>query len=129
MNTKAKGINAERDLIHKFWGTGVWTAIRVAGSGSQRYPSPDVLAGNKLRKLAIECKVSGDDKKYFSKDDIKQLKDYCALFGAEPWIAVRLDGGEWHFLTLEDIQETEKGYVISSEIASRKGLLFEELIK
>jgi Holliday junction resolvase len=129
MNTKAKGINAERDLIHKFWSTGTWVALRTAGSGSMRYPSPDILAGNKLRKIAIECKVTGEDKKYLTKDDIAQLKEFCDNFGAEPWIGVRLDGGSWHFLTLEDLDETEKGYVISSEIASRKGLLFEELIK
>ena len=129
MNTKAKGINAERDLVHKFWATQEWTAIRVAGSGSSRYPSPDVIAGNRLRKLAIECKVSSEDKKYFSYDEIDQLKQYCDLFGAEPWIAIRLNRSSWHFLTLEDIEKTNNGYVISSEIASRRGLLFEELIK
>lgn len=128
MNVKNKGINAERDLIHKFWSKG-WAAIRVAGSGSSRYPNPDVLAGNRIRKLAVECKVTGEEKKYLGKDDVKQLKDFCSIFGAEPWIGIRLHEGSWHFLTLEDLEETKKGYVISSEIASRKGLLFEELVK
>lgn len=128
MSQKSKGINAERDLIHKFWSAG-WASIRVAGSGSSKYPDPDILAGNRLRKLAIECKVSGEDKKYLSKEDIRQLKEFCSIFGAEPWIGVRLSGEKWHFLTLEDLEETKKGYVISSETAARKGLLFEELIQ
>ena len=53
MSRKSKGINAERDLIHKFWGTGKWSAVRIAGSGSMKYPSADILATNKLRTLAI----------------------------------------------------------------------------
>ena len=32
MSRKGKGINAERDLIHKFWGNS-WAAVRVAGLG------------------------------------------------------------------------------------------------
>ena len=56
MSRKSKGINAERSLIHKFWAHN-WAAIRVAGSGSSKYPSPDVLAGNNLRKLAIEFQI------------------------------------------------------------------------
>src|SRR3989338_129829 len=109
MNPKAKGTNAERELVHLFWSKG-WACIRVAGSGSMKYPNPDVLAGNRLRRVAVECKVTGEDKKYLSKEDINQLKEFCNIFGAEPWIGVRLEGGEWHFLTLEDLEETEKGY-------------------
>ena len=128
MKSKSKGINAERELIHLFWGKG-WASIRVAGSGASKYPNPDIIASNRLRKIAIECKTTGKDKKYLSKGDINQLKEFCNAFGAEPWIGVRLSGGKWHFLTLEDLEQTEKGYLISSPIASRKGLLFEELIK
>lgn len=127
MNIKFKGTNAERELVHLFW-KNEWAAIRVAGSGSMKYPNPDVLAGNRLRKIAVECKVTGDERKYLSKDDIAQLKEFCGRFGAEPWIGVKLNKKEWHFLTLEDLEKTEKGYVISSDIAARKGLLFGELI-
>ena len=67
MSLKSKGINGERELIHKFWNTNSWAAVRVAGSGSMKYPSADILASNKLRKLAIECKVIKEHKKYFEK--------------------------------------------------------------
>ena len=33
VSKKSKGISAERELIHKFWGTG-WAAVRVAGRGA-----------------------------------------------------------------------------------------------
>jgi len=75
MSRKSKGISAERDLLHKFWAAG-WACLRAAGSGSMKYPCVDLIAGNKLRKLAIECKTSKNTIKYFSKEDIDQLKAF-----------------------------------------------------
>jgi len=128
MSRKSKGINAERDLIHKFWASG-WSAVRVAGSGSSRYPSPDILAGNNLRKFAIECKTSKDDSRYLTKDEVKELQIFSKMFGAESWIAVKFDRMEWHFLSLEDLKETENSFVVSKTIIQNKGLLLEEVIK
>lgn len=127
MNTKAKGSNAERELISLFWENG-YAAMRAAGSGSTRFPSPDLIAGNRIRTLAIECKASKELKKYLNQDDIEQLKNFSTAFGAEPWIAVRFNVLKWYFLTLEDLESTPKGYVITIENAKNKGLLFEELI-
>ena len=59
MSRKSVGINAERELIHLFWSSG-WSAVRIAGSGSSHYPSPDLIASNIARKLAIEAKVTKD---------------------------------------------------------------------
>jgi holliday junction resolvase Hjr len=128
VSRKSKGINAERDLIHKFWAVG-WAAIRVAGSGSMSYPCPDVLAGNNIRKLAIESKASKDKLRYIEKTQINELKEFSAIFGAEPWIAIKFDKMDWHFLTLEDIKETRNNYVVTEEIVKNKGLLLEEVIK
>ena len=46
MSRKSKGINAERELIRLFEDTNKWSACRVAGSGSSRYPSPDIIAAS-----------------------------------------------------------------------------------
>jgi len=128
MSLKSKGINAERDLIHKFWATKNWSAIRIAGSGSMVYPSADILASNKLRKLAIECKTCIEKSKYLPKEDVEQLKQFSDIFGAEPWIAIKFKGHEWYFVSLEDMQETDKNYLINTDIAKNSGLLFEEMI-
>ncbi|MBI4440263.1 Holliday junction resolvase [Candidatus Woesearchaeota archaeon] len=128
MSRKSKGINAERDVIHKFWGTGTWSALRVAGSGSMKYPSPDILASNKLRRLAIECKTCGDDKKYIPEEDIRQLEEFISFFGGEPWIAIKFDRMGWYFLSLEDMERSDRSYIISKELAKSKGLSFEELV-
>lgn len=126
MSRKSKGIDAERELVHLF-NENLWGAIRVAGSGSSRFPSPDILAGNKVRRLAIECKTSKKPVKYLTKEEIGQLMVFSDMFGAEAWVAVRFR--EWYFLSVGDITKTEKSYVITLEEARQKGLLFEELVR
>ena len=128
MSVKTKGSNAERELLHMFWSRG-FACIRSAGSGSMKYPGPDLIASNKVRKLAVECKSTKNNKQYLDKHDIEQLKEFCEIFGAEPWFAVKFSMMEWLFLSFEDIEKTEKGYVIDSKVAERRGLLIDELIK
>ena len=128
MSRKSKGINAERELIHRFWNNG-WSACRVAGSGSTKYPAPDIIAGNNVRKIALECKATKDVRQRFTKKEIEELKTFSEMFGAEPWAGVRFDRLEWYFLTLEDLNETEEGYSVSLKCAKNKGFLFDELIR
>lgn len=127
INKKAKGSNFERDLIHSFFANG-WVAMRSAGSGSMQYPSPDILAGNNLRRLAIECKAVNDTKKYFTKKEIDDLVYFANKFGAEAWVAVRFDRIDWFFLNIEDLELKDKSYFVDVIIAKRKGLDFNTLI-
>jgi len=127
MDRKRKGTNAERELVHRFWKVG-WACVRVAGSGSNRYPSPDLLAGRGDRRLVIECKTSCTDSIYLSKQEVAELSFFSKSFGAEPWIAVKLHA-EWYFLSLDDLKESEKSFGISVQLAKDKGFLFEELLK
>ena len=128
MSLKSKGINAERELVHKFWSVN-WACLRIAGSGSSRYPSPDILVGNKLRRLAIECKVTKEQKKYFEKNSVEALRKFADVFGAEPWVAIKFKGSDWLFVSTNDLDEKGRTFVIDKESAQRKGLLFEELVK
>ena len=128
MSRKSKGIGAERELIHLFWGTGNWAAIRVAGSGAIKYPVPDVLAANNLRKLAIECKSTKSGQQHVDKDQVDGLAEFAQKFGTEPWVGVRYDHIGWRFFSLEDLKTTGKGYSANFSHAEVKGLTFEELI-
>ena len=127
MSKKSKGIQAERELVHKFNNKN-WSCVRVAGSGSSKYPSPDLLTGNGLRRLAIECKTCKDSSRYVEEDAIRQLKEFSDLFGAEPWIAVKFDRKDWLFLSLDDLEKTGKNYLIDVQTAEKKGLLLDEFI-
>lgn len=126
MNTKAKGTNAERELVHMFWNAN-FACFRAAGSGSIKYPCPDLIAGNNIRKLALEVKISGKEYQHLSKKEIDDLSEFSKMFGAEPWIAVKFK--DWHFLTLEDINQTGSNFSVTKETAELKGLSFNDLIK
>jgi holliday junction resolvase Hjr len=128
MGQKQKGTNAERELVHKFWETGSWVAHRIAGSGSSKYPSPDIIASNILRKMAIECKATKSSSVYIPKDEVQALITFSKMFGAEPWVAVRFARKDWLFITTEDLHETESSYAVTEELARMKGLLFEEVV-
>jgi len=126
--SKIKGTKAERDILELFWKTGSWAAIRAPGSGSARFPSPDILAGNAHRKIAIECKSTQKKAQYLSKREIKQLQEFSTLFNAEPWIAVKFGRKGFFFLPIEDLKETDKFLVFTLAMAERKGLRFDDLI-
>ncbi|HLC51918.1 MAG TPA: Holliday junction resolvase Hjc [Candidatus Nanoarchaeia archaeon] len=128
MNTKAKGSKGERELI-KFFNENGWSAIRSAGSGSSRYPAPDILAGNALRRLAIECKVTKDHKKYFQSAEIEQLRTFSRMFGAEGWVGIKFGREQWYFLILEDLHDTGGHWMASLESAKRRGLTMLELME
>ena len=127
MNTKAKGTGAERELVKLLWQNN-WAAIRVAGSGSSRYPSPDILAGKGKRKIAIESKITKTTRQYFSKKEIEELNEFSTIFGAEPWVGIKFKNKHWKFLTLEDLKDTGAQFGVTSTTAELKGLSFEEVI-
>ena len=129
MSSKKKGINAEREVIHLFWQTGKWAAIRISGSGSSRYPSADIIASNVKRKLVIEVKTTKDQNKYFTQEEIDQFLEFSRLFGAEPWLAIKFKANPWFFLKIDDLSQSGKHWVISSQNAKEKGKTFESVIK
>ena len=127
MNAKAKGSNAERELIHMFWGN-KWAALRVAGSGSMAYPCPDIIASNATRTLAIECKSSGDLNRHLQKGQVDDLVSFAKMFGAEPWIGARFNDMKWAFFSPDDLKKTGTGFSVSVRMVKEKGLTFEQLI-
>lgn len=126
MGNKSKGSNAERELLHMFWGKGL-ACLRSAGSGSMKYPGPDLLVGNLTRRMSIECKTTKTNKVYLTEHDLRQLKEFSSIFDARPWFAVKFFRKDWLFVSIEDLEKTPTGYVIDSKIAKLRGLSFEEL--
>ena len=127
MSKKSIGNKAERELIHMFWDKG-WAAFRAAGSGSSRFPCPDLIAGNSLKKIAIEVKYISNNSKYFSKKEINDLKYFSYIFGCEPWIGIKFKTNGWFFFSIEDLKQTNLGFSISFKDTKLKGFSFEELI-
>ena len=106
--SKKKGTRAERELIHMFFNSNEWMAVRAAGSGSVPLPCPDLIAGNGKRRLAIECKALSEPKKYFKEKEIQELIEFSEKFGAEAWIGIRFDKIGWFFLEPNKLQKSKK---------------------
>ncbi len=127
---KSKGSRTERELVHLFNDSGLWAAIRIAGSGLTKDPNPDVLAGNTKRYLAIECKSLKGNTKYLEEEEIKQIINFALKFGAEPWIGIRFNNQGWYFLKPKHLEKTKSNYYsVSLLLAKKKGLSFKDLIK
>ena len=124
MNKKGKGSNAERELLHIFWRNN-WACTRCAGSGSMRYDSPDLIAGNHEKKICIECKSTKSKIQYFTKEEIFSLRSFSHLFGAEAYVAIKFNGKPWIFKKANQLTETDKFFSIKFEDDSMN---FEELI-
>mgnify|MGYP000510083886 CR=1 FL=1 len=101
INTKSKGSKAERELIHLFWKNN-WAALRSAGSGSTKYPSPDILASNNIRKIAIEAKSVKNNYIYINKKQIFELIEFSRMFGCEYYIGAKFEKKGWYFLSIDD---------------------------
>jgi Holliday junction resolvase len=112
--SKNKGIRFERELIHKLWQNG-FAAMRSAGSGATSYPMPDIVAGNGRRWVAIEVKMRASLPLYLSEQEVKDLVMFSNLFGAEPFIAVKIPRNDWKFFHLAQLKETKKGYAVDRE--------------
>ncbi|MHC1625635.1 MAG: Holliday junction resolvase Hjc, partial [Methermicoccaceae archaeon] len=83
---KKKGTRVERELIDLLWSMG-YAAVRVAGSGSSSYPSPDILAGRDGRRYAIEVKMRTTLPVYIEEEQVNNLVRFSDVFGAVPCIA------------------------------------------
>lgn len=128
MKTKAKGSNAERELLHMLWDTG-WAVIRAAGSGSIPLPSPDLIAGKAGRTLMIECKVTASSIQYFDIIEIQELEECAKRFGAEPWVAVKFNREGWYFVPTTNLENTPQAKRVAKEHAKIVGFTFEEMTK
>jgi len=125
--SKQKGSNAEREVIHLFWKTKEWTAVRVAGSGSMKYPAPDILAHKPGLCLAIECKATKAAHQYLEHREIDELKEFASRSGARPLVAIRFDRTPWLFVDVADLDKTQGYYGISKVKAQLRGISFEDL--
>lgn len=128
-NKKAKGTQAENELIHKFWETNNWVCVRVAGSGSTKYPSPDLLASRGDRKIVMEVKTVSAVKKYFTGQEIRDLEYFAQKFGAESWVGIKFQDNQWFFTTTSELNQTaSENYSISLIEMKKTGFNFEEML-
>ncbi len=112
---KNKGTKFERELIHILWENG-FAAIRAAGSGATTYPCPDILASNGKIVLAFEVKARVSLPLYLTEQKVKELVMFSNLFGAKPYIALKVSRRGWRFIEVSRLIKTPKGYKVDEEL-------------
>jgi len=115
---KEKGTRVERELINLLWDNG-FAAVRVAGSGSASFPCPDVVASNGKVVLAFEVKTRSKLPMYLTYQEVKELVMFSNLFGAKPYIALKIPRREWYFIEIDVLVKTSKGFRVDEEVVSR----------
>jgi len=111
IDVKVKGERFERELVNMFWDEG-FAATRIPASGSMSYPSPDIIAGNGKRYLAIEVKMRSNLPVYIPKQDIDNLIRFSERFGAEPYVAIKIKKMGWRFFKVDQLKETRGGFKV-----------------
>ncbi len=121
-----KGANAERELIKVLDGRG-FAVLRVAGSGVNPIPSPDVVALKGGKIFAVECKARKGD---YLAIPIKNMVDeinWSRVAGAEFFVGWKVPHKGWFFLKPEQFRITDKNYMVSLEEVLRVGKKLEEI--
>jgi len=128
-SNKAKGSNAERELLRLFTQQG-WRAVRVAGSGVHEDSPCDLLAGKIGRKgFTIEAKSSKQNRIYITKSQIEDFILFSSVIGLKPAIAVRFNYEGWLFLDPSHLENSGKNWVVSRNLAKSKGLKFSQFFE
>ena len=108
------------------WENG-FAAVRSPGSGAISYPMPDIVAGNGKKFIAIEVKMRKTLPLYLTEQEIKDLVMFSNLFGAEPFVGIKIPRNDWKFVKISQLKETKKGYKIDKEVY-HLAMDFDELI-
>ncbi len=118
MSRKSRGCDYERKLVNYLFNNGYW-AVRVAGSGSNKHPSPDIIASNGFRVLIIEVKSTQSSTLYLKKETIDKLLLFANGFRGEPIIAVHYLRKGWYFKNAVELSKLKVIKLIPEEMDRR----------
>lgn len=104
-----KSDRAERELVNELEDKGYAVVRTPASGGRKKSPLPDLVAGKRERKLAVECKSSSDEKVYIEEEEIEKLIEFSVRFGATPLIGARFSYTPWFFLFPHELSVTDGG--------------------
>jgi len=122
-----KGANAERELI-KILDSKGFAVLRVAGSGVNPLPCPDVVALLNGLIIAFECKAKKGDYLAIKLEQMDEEVGWAKKAGALFVVAWKVPHGGWLFIKPEVFRKTEKFYMLKLDIAKQNTILIDELL-
>jgi holliday junction resolvase Hjr len=122
-----KGANAERELIKDLDRHG-FAVLRVAGSGSNPLPCPDVVALKAGKAIAFECKAKKGKYLPISIEQIDEEVAWAHNAGVKFVVAWKVPRKGWLFLNISSFRRKNKNFMITLDEAFEKAISFESLI-
>jgi holliday junction resolvase Hjr len=107
-----KGANAERELIKELHSAG-FAVTRVAGSGVNPLPCPDVIALKAGKVIAFECKAWKGQYLAIPHENMDEEIQWAQIAGSEFFIAWKIPREGWLFVAPDKFHRTGKNYMIS----------------
>lgn len=123
-----KGANAERELI-KIFDTKGCAVLRVAGSGVNPIPSPDVVVLKNGNILALECKAWKGKYLAIPVSNMTDEINWAKVAGAIFFVGWKVPHKGWFFVKPEQFRITEKNYMLTLEDAMKDGIPLDSLIQ
>ncbi|MCL5262532.1 MAG: Holliday junction resolvase Hjc [Candidatus Marsarchaeota archaeon] len=115
MHRYVKGARSERELLDIFHSNG-YSVMRSAGSGVNAV-SPDIIVFRQRRGLAFECKAWDRTSLAIEADKVEVLRKWELDTGMEFYIAWRMNGKGWFFITLQELNKAGKNYTVTQRSA------------
>ncbi|MEK6957401.1 MAG: Holliday junction resolvase Hjc [archaeon] len=121
-----KGASAERELIKLLWNLG-FVAARVAGSGKNALPMPDLIALGKGKSFIFECKAWRGNYLNISAEQMAELQKWGEVSGAQAFIGWKYPNKGWFFVKPEHFRKS-KHYNISIATTMKVGIPLEVVV-
>lgn len=121
-----KGANAERELIKKLDLLG-FAVLRVAGSGVNPLPCPDVVALKYGKIIAFECKAKKGDYLAIKKEQMDEEVAWAKKAGAIFLVAWKVPRNGWLLIDPTHFKNSGKNYMLKLSFAKEVSIRFEDL--
>lgn len=122
-----KGANAERELIKIFDSKG-FAVLRVAGSGVNPLPCPDVVALLNGKIMAFECKAKKGDYLAIKIEQMDEETSWAKKAGAMFFVAWKVPHKGWLFIKPDVFRKTDKFYMLKLDVAKENSILIDDLL-
>ncbi len=122
-----KGANAERELIKILDNMG-FAVLRVAGSGVNPIPCPDVVALKNGKIIAFECKAKKGEYLAIKLEQMDEEVEWAKKAGASFVVAWKVPHNGWLFIKPENFRKTDKFYMLKLDFAQKIAIKIDELL-
>lgn len=126
MKKYSKGARGERELLNFLYSNG-YSVMRAAGSGVNSL-GPDIIAFKEGTGLAFECKAWEKTSLSIEAEKVDKLRQWQSNTKMHTFIAWRMNGSGWFFISLEELNRTSNYYTVTKKNALSIGRKVKDIL-